>query len=172
VITAAANRDIDRLKKAEQVKTKWAEKNQAQPDNAKARLAAINLFPIPPVTISAGYHRSANKKSVETTQTENVEATKPQVRVSKPLQLVSKPPIFYTIQVGAYKTKIFAEKMIHSLADKGYNAFLALMPNKDKTPLYRVRVDQFEYKSKARQLARKLKNSEHLENFIIAQHPG
>jgi cell division protein FtsN len=171
VITAAASRDIDRLKKVEQVKTKWAEKKQAQNDNAKARLAAINLFPIPPVTISAGY-RSANKKPVETAQTENIEAAKTQVHVSKPLQLVSKPPIFYTIQVGAYKTKVFAEKMIHSLANKGYNAFLALMPNKDKTPLYRVRVDKFEDKSKARSLARKLKNAEHLENFIIAQHPG
>ncbi|VAX28317.1 Beta-hexosaminidase [hydrothermal vent metagenome] len=171
VITAAASRDIDRLKKVEQVKSKWAEKKQAQPGNAKAHLAAINLFPIPPVTISAGY-RSANKKPVETAQTENVETAKTRVRVSKPLQLVSKPPIFYTIQVGAYKTKIFAEKMIHSLANKGYNAFLALMPSKDKTPLYRVRVDQFEDKSEARSLARKLKTAEHLENFIIAQHPG
>lgn len=171
VITAAASRDIDRLKKVEQVKSKWAEKKQAQPGNAKAHLAAINLFPIPPVTISAGY-RSANKKPVETAQTENVETAKTRIRVSKPLQLVSKPPIFYTIQVGAYKTKIFAEKMIHSLANKGYNAFLALMPSKDKTPLYRVRVDQFEDKSEARSLARKLKTAEHLENFIIAQHPG
>jgi cell division protein FtsN len=171
VITAAASRDIDRLKNVEQVKTKWVEKDLKQSDNAEAHIAAINLFPIPPVTISAGY-RSKDKKPSDTPQTENVEAAKTLVRVSKPLKLVSKPPIFYTIQVGAYKTKVFAEKMIHSLANKGYNAFLALIPNKDKAPLYRVRVDHFEDKKEARSLARKLKNSEHLENFIIAQHPG
>ena len=97
---------------------------------------------------------------------------KSKVLSSKPLKLATKPPIFYTIQVGAYKTKVLAENMILSLANKGYNAFMALIPTKDKAPLYRVRVDKFDDKNQAHQLAKKLKSKEHLENFITTQIPG
>ncbi len=174
VITAAASRDIDRLKNVEQMKARWTEKNPEKPDDSKAaRLASLNLFPIPPVTISAGY-RPAKKDPLKSQQPELEKAVvaKSQVLPSKPLKLATEPPIFYTIQVGAYKTRVFAEKMILALADKGYNAFLALIPTKDKAPLYRVRVEKFEDKNEARQLAQKLKNTENLENFIIAQNPG
>jgi len=173
VITAAASRDIDRLKHVEQVKTKWAEKDREKPDNAEARLASINLFPIPPVTLSAGYRPAKNNqpKSPQP-ETKKVIVAKSKVHSSKPLKLATKPPIFYTIQVGAYKTKVFAEKMILTLADKGYNAFMALIPTKDKTPLYRVRVEKFADKNEARQLAQKLEHNEHLKNFIITQNPG
>jgi cell division septation protein DedD len=173
VITAAASRDIDRLKKVEQVKTKWTERNLEKSDDPKVRLAAMNLFPIPPVTISAGYRPTKkNQSKTPEPETEKVLVVKSKVLSSKPLKLATKPPIFYTIQVGAYKTKVFAEKMIHSLADKGYNAFMALIPTKDKTPLYRVRVDKFEDKNQAHQLAKKLASKEHLENFITTQNPG
>jgi cell division septation protein DedD len=173
VITAAASRDIDRLKHVEQVKTKWTEKNLKKPDNAEARLAAINLFPIPPVTLSAGYRPTKqNQPRRPQPEAKKVIAAKVQVHSSKPLKLATKPPIFYTIQVGAYKTKVFAEKMILSLADKGYNAFMALIPTKNKAPLYRVRVEKFADKNEARQLAQKLEHTEHLKNFIITQNPG
>ena len=173
VITAAASRDIDRLKKVEQVKTKWTEKNLVKSVNPEVRLASMNLFPIPPVTISAGYRPTKkNQPKIPGPETKKVMAAKSKVLSSKPLKLATKPPIFYTIQVGAYKTKVFAEKMIHSLADKGYNAFMALVPTKDKTPLYRVRVEKFEDKKQAYQLARKLERKEHLENFITTQNPG
>jgi cell division septation protein DedD len=173
VITAAASRDIDRLKNVEQVKTKWAEKDLEKPDNAEVRMASINLFPIPPVTLSAGYRPAKNNQPQGLQpETKKVIWTKTKIRSSKPLKLATKPPIFYTIQVGAYKTKVFAEKMIHSLAGKGYNAFMALIPTKDKTPLYRVRVEKFKDKNEARQLAQKLEHTEHLKNFITTQNPG
>lgn len=173
VITAAASRDIDRLQNVEQVKAKWAEKELEKSDNAEVRLASINLFPIPPVTLSAGYRPTKNNQPQSPQpETKKVIVTKSKVHSSKPLKLATKPPIFYTIQVGAYKTKIFAEKMIHSLADKGYNAFMALIPAKEETPLYRVRVEKFTDKNEARQLAQKLEHTEHLKNFIIAQNPG
>ena len=105
-------------------------------------------------------------------ESKKVVAVGSKLHFSQPLKLATKPPIFYTIQVGAYKTRVFAEKMIHSLADKGYNAFMALLPSKDKTPLYRVRVEKFVDKNEARQLAKKLESKEHLENFIITKNPG
>ena len=173
VITAAASRDIDRLKNAEQVKAKWAEKDLEKFDNPEARLAAIDLFPIPPVTVSAGYRpiKKYAPKNPEP-EIEKITVAESKVLSSQPLKLATKPPIFYTIQVGAYKTRVFAERMIHTLAGKGYNAFMALLPGKDRTPLYRVRIEKFEDKNQARQLARKLENTEHLENFIITQNPG
>jgi len=187
VITAAASRDIDRLKKVEQMKTKWAEKDLEKSDDPAIRLASMNLFPIPPVTISAGYRPTKkNQPKSPEPETEKVIVAKSNVRSivknripsvakvlsSKPLKLATKPPIFYTIQVGAYKTKVFAENMILSLANKGYKAFMALIPTQDKTPLYRVRVDKFEDKNQAHQLAKKLESKEHLENFITTQNPG
>jgi len=173
VITTAASRDIDRLKKVEQVKAKWAEKDLGKSDDPRVHLASANLFPIPPVTISAGYRpvRKNAPKNPEP-ESEKAVATESKVHSSQPLTLATKPPIFYTIQVGAYKTRVFAEKMILSLAGKGYNAFMALLPTKDKTPLYRVRVEKFVDKNEARQLAKKLESKEHLENFITTQNPG
>lgn len=181
VITTAASRDIDRLKNVEQVKARWDEKDLEKPDTPRVQLASMNLIPIPPVTISAGYrpikkNQPKNKESVleEVIMAENEEVLVAEntVRPTKPLTLATKPPIFYTIQVGAYKTRVFAEKMIHTLADKGYNAFLALIPTKNNTLLYRVRVDKFKDKSEARQLAKKLERKENLKNFIITQNPG
>lgn len=171
VITAAASRDIDRLKKVEQVKDKWVHKDLKTSDHPRAHLASLNLFPIPPVTISAGY-RPIRKNEPKNTEPETVIAAKSQIHASKPLTLATKPPIFYTIQVGAYKTRRFAENMIHSLADKGYDAFMALIPGKNKTPLYLVRVEKFADKNEANQLAKKLESKENLENFITTQNPG
>lgn len=173
VITAAANRDIDRLKKVEEVKAKWDDKDLEKTDNSGALLASMNLFPIPPVTISAGYRPiKINEPKKQEPETAKVPVVKSKVHSSKPLKLATKPPIFYTIQVGAYKTRKFAENMIHSLADKGYDAFMALIPDKNKTPLYLVRVEKFADKNKAHQLAKKLESKEHLNNFVTTQNPG
>ncbi len=173
VITTAASRDIDRLKKVEQVKAKWVGKDLQKSDPPRARLASMNLFPIPPVTISAGYRPiRKNEPKITEPETKKIIVAKSQVHASKPLKLATKPPIFYTIQVGAYKTRKFAENMIHSLADKGYDAFMALIPTRDKTPLYRVRVEKFVDKNEAHQLAKKLESKEHLKNFITTQNPG
>ncbi|GJL78498.1 MAG: hypothetical protein NPINA01_14870 [Nitrospinaceae bacterium] len=193
VITTAARRDISRLEKAEEVKAKWAHKEQEKLEDAGVSLASANLFPIPPVTISAGYRPqrntplktlepeiekiaiSANKEITPRNpepEFQKVSALKSKTIVSKPLKLSPKSPFLYTIQVGAYKTKAFAENMIHSLADKGYQAFITLLPTKEKTLMYRVRVEKFQNKDQARQLAEKLESQENLKNFVTALNPG
>ena len=92
---------------------------------------------------------------------------------SAPLKLGQKSPFLFTIQVGAYKTKAFAENMILSLASKGYHAFLTLLPSKEEeTPLYRVQVEKFEEKDQALQLAKKLEQQEHLKSFVTSLNPG
>jgi len=174
VIATAASRDIDLLKNIEHVKAREARKDLKNSDKPKVSLkprvslASANLFPILPMTISAGYRSNTHKNPKRETKP----ITESKIHPSRPLTLATKLPILYTIQVGAYKTRILAEEMIHSLADKGYHAFLALLPTKDKTPLYRVRVDRFVDKNQARQLAKRLEEKENLESFIIAQSPG
>jgi cell division protein FtsN len=171
VITAAARRDINRLEKAEKVKGKWARKEQEK--SKEPAIASANLFPIPPVTISAGY-RPARKDALTKPQPETQKATNLANRTisSKPLKLSQTSPFLFTIQVGAYKTKAFAEKMIHSLADKGYQAFITLLPTKEKSPMYRVQVEKFEDKKQAHQIAKKLERNENLKNFVTVLSPG
>ena len=173
MITATSIRDNDRLQQVEGVNARRISKEKWKPIDSRLHLASVNLFPIPPVIISAG-NRPVKKNAAKYPQPESEIAVvvKSKVHASQPLKLATKPPIFYTIQVGAYKTKLFAEKMIHSLAEKGYKAFMALLPSKDKTPLYRVRVEKFEDKNEARQLGKKLESKEHLDNFITTQSPG
>jgi len=206
MITAAARRDIRRLEKAEKVKEKWARKELEKSEKPAVALASANLFPIPPVTISAGYHRPHRKVALRKpefeTKTTPTPASKPadfthhrrpeiktalkkpepgikkrtvlasKTFISQPLKLTRTSPFLFTIQVGAYKTKAFAENMIHSLADKGYQAFITLFPTKEKTLMYRVQVEKFQNKNEAHQFARKLERKENLKNFITSLNPG
>ncbi|NIQ03186.1 MAG: hypothetical protein GWO19_23295 [Nitrospinaceae bacterium] len=81
--------------------------------------------------------------------------------------------ILFTIQVGAYKTKRFAERMLTSLIRKGYNAFVSLFPTEDEEePLYRVRVEKFEAREAALELARQLERRENLDSFVTTLDPG
>lgn len=173
VITAAARRDIDRLEKAEEVKGKWTQKNLGKPEKPGMMLASANLFPIPPVTISAGYRpkRKVGAKIPES-ETQKVSTLTNKTVSSKPLKLTQTSPFLFTVQVGAYKTKAFAKNMIHSLANKGYQAFITLLPTKEKTPMYRVQVEKFQDKNEAHQLARRLERNENLKNFVTALNPG
>lgn len=204
VITAAARRDIDRLEKAEEVKGKWAQKNFEKNGSSGESLASANLFPIPPVTISAGYrpkrkttlnipgfeikniptpaskhthsinYRQSGTKIALKKPTLEIKKTAPASKTytSKPLKLSQTSPFLFTIQVGAYKTKAFAEKMIHSLTDKGYQAFITLLPTKEKSLMYRVQVEKFQDKHEAHQVARKLERQENLKNFVTPLNPG
>jgi cell division septation protein DedD len=66
----------------------------------------------------------------------------------------------YTVQVGAYKTKAYAQKLSKTLVGKGYNAFVI------HKKIYKVQIDRFKNKQDALELAKKLKNKEKLKNFI------
>ena len=60
----------------------------------------------------------------------------------------------YTIQIGAYKTKTNASKVVNQLSEKGYNAFITQY-SKDGATLFKVHVEKFSDKEKAYQLAKK-----------------
>ena len=60
----------------------------------------------------------------------------------------AEPSFFYTLQVGAYQTKAFAENMIRGLAGKGYNTFMSMLEN-GNTTTYKVQVERFDDAEKA-----------------------
>ncbi len=73
---------------------------------------------------------------------------------------------FYTVQVGAYKTKAYAQNLLKTLVEKGYKAFM--IHNK----IYKVQVDKFINKQDAVKLAKGIQNKEKLKNFITTIQPG
>lgn len=73
--------------------------------------------------------------------------------------------VFYTVQVGAYKTKIYATRMISSLAKKGYSAFIT-PSKKDEQVLYKVNIEKFDNKEKAGEFAEKFSMRENLDHFV------
>jgi len=72
----------------------------------------------------------------------------------------------YTVQVGAYKTKAYAEILLKKLIKKGYNAFMT--DNK----IYRVQVEKFKNKEDALNLAQGIERKEKLKNFVTTFQPG
>lgn len=83
--------------------------------------------------------------------------SKPVIRQSKPSK-----PLLYTIQVGAYKTKAYANKLEQSLKRKGYDAFVTRNAKK----VYLVQVDRFDSKAEAGKLAQRIQTKEKLKNFV------
>jgi cell division protein FtsN len=95
----------------------------------------------------------------------NRDKTKPSEKFSKNS---TQPKKFYTVQVGAYKTKAYAQSLLGKLTKKGYNAF---MTQSDKL-VYRVQVDKFNTKEDALKLAQGIREKENLKNFITLIQPG
>jgi cell division septation protein DedD len=77
---------------------------------------------------------------------------------AKPIKNSSKK--LYTVQVGAYKTKAYAQQLSNNLIGKGYNAFV--IHNK----IYKVQIDKFKNKQDALELAKQIKKKEKLKNFV------
>ena len=75
---------------------------------------------------------------------------------------------FYTVQVGAYKTKAYAQSLLSKLVKKGYNAFVTRTNKK----IYRVQVDNFNNKEDAFELAQLIQKKEKLNNFVTRSTPG
>ncbi len=74
----------------------------------------------------------------------------------------SSTPKLYTVQVGAYKTKAYAQNLLKKLVKKGYKAFII----QDNNMIYKVRVDKFKNKQDALKLARHMREKEKLKNFV------
>lgn len=83
---------------------------------------------------------------------------------ASPPQNTIKSSKLYTVQVGAYKTKAYAQNLLKKLMQKGYNAFV--VHNK----IYKVQVDKFKNKQDALKLAQILQEKEKLKNFVT--HTG
>ncbi len=87
---------------------------------------------------------------------------------AQPLAKIEKreaPGTLYTVQVGAYTTKSFAEKLNGNLAKKGYHVFVTLF-SRNKKRLYRVQVDKFKNKEEALEMAQRIRTKEKLPSFI------
>ena len=72
----------------------------------------------------------------------------------------------YTVQVGAYKTKAYAEILLRKLIKKGYNAFMT------HNKVYRIQVEKFKNKEDALNLAQGIQEKEKLKNFVTTFQPG
>lgn len=79
---------------------------------------------------------------------------------AKPLQITNRSSKLYTVQVGAYKTKAYAQNLLKKLMEKGYNAFMI------HKKIYKVQVDKFKNKQDAIELAKQIKKKENLKNFV------
>ncbi|MEW6409325.1 MAG: SPOR domain-containing protein [Nitrospirota bacterium] len=71
----------------------------------------------------------------------------------------------YTVQVGAFKNKSEAEKLLSTLKNKGYEAYMIVTKTEDKGLLYKVRVGELT-KSKARELVKRIKEKEKIPAFV------
>ena len=97
---------------------------------------------------------------------------KPPREIVKPEKNIKNDPIgsaaFYTVQVGAYKTKAYAQNLLSKLVKKGYNAFVT----RNNKKIYRVQVDKFKNKEDALKLAQLIQKKEKLKNFITRATAG
>ena len=80
---------------------------------------------------------------------------------------IQQPPsgVLYTLQVGAYKTKAYAERALNFLVSKGHAAFVSWF-KKDDEKIYRVHVDKYKDKKTALQASRELKAKENLPTVL------
>ncbi|MBT5028279.1 MAG: DUF799 family lipoprotein [Nitrospinaceae bacterium] len=95
----------------------------------------------------------------------NRDKTKPSKKL---LKNSTQPKKLYTVQVGAYKTKAYAQSLLGKLTKKGYNAFMT----QSEKLVYRVQVDKFKTKEDALKLAQGIREKENLKNFITLIQPG
>jgi cell division septation protein DedD len=75
-------------------------------------------------------------------------------------QNTSKSSMLFTVQVGAYKTKAYAENLSKKLVEKGYNAFVI------HKKIYKVQIDKFKNKQDAIEFAKHIQKKEKLKNFV------
>ncbi len=73
--------------------------------------------------------------------------------------------IYYSIQVGAFKSKAQAETVKKRLQKKGYHVSIAKSTT-DKT-LYKVRLGRFKNREDAKVFLRKIKDRERLDGIIV-----
>ena len=198
LIASAATRDLKKIEDIHNLEAEWAEdvavytevpvnlndpkENFASdsPENIQTELA--HLTAQSPASESEEMQptnlrwtpRKENSIPVTAKSTKTIFAQPDKVTVA-PVSIAPVEKIIqttqYTIQIGAYKTKTNASKVVNQLSEKGYNAFITQY-SKDGATLFKVHVEKFSDKEKAYQLANRLSNKENLPNFVTTINPG
>jgi cell division septation protein DedD len=72
----------------------------------------------------------------------------------------------FTVNVGSFKERVKAERLMNELKDKGYKAFVAEAPIPQKGTWYRVSVGRFPSRKEAQTFAREVKEKEGIDYFV------
>ncbi|MBT5633562.1 MAG: DUF799 family lipoprotein [Nitrospina sp.] len=132
-------------------------------DAEMAPLPNVNKPQIMPVSLNALNTTFATPEKVESRGKYSQRKIKPGTTNKKNAKPSS---ALFTVQVGAYKTKAYAQSLLNKLVKKGYNAFVT------HNKVYRVQVDKFARKEDALKLAQGIQQKEKLKNFVTRVQPG
>ncbi len=128
---------------------------QIEPESAREIAEITSNFNPPKLNQTI---KIKTKKEIKTSESKNEpQKENPIIKAVK--------SFFYTVQVGAYKTKTYAQKMISTLARKGYSAFITPF-QKDEQVLYKVNVEKFDNKEQANKFAKQFSMRENLDHFV------
>jgi cell division septation protein DedD len=72
----------------------------------------------------------------------------------------------FTINVGSFKKKVTAERLVNELKAKGYKAFVAEASIPQKGTWYRVSVGRFPSREEAQTFAQTVKEKEGIDFFV------
>ena len=72
----------------------------------------------------------------------------------------------YTVNVGSFRKRVWAERLIQELDEKGYRAFIEETVISKKGTLYRVAVGRFPSRREAQSFARGLKERDDINSFV------
>jgi cell division septation protein DedD len=84
-------------------------------------------------------------------------------KLAPPQSFTSSKPVF-TVQVGAFENVYYAKSLKTLLKKKGYHA--SIIPAKKKGKLYRVCIEKFSDREKAKALCEKIKEIEDYQAFV------
>ena len=83
----------------------------------------------------------------------------------------SQPPRkpFYSVQLGAFKNEDRAQALMKKFREKGYDAFTQPGVAKDRSPIYRVLVSQYEERKAAQKLAGEIQSKEEIKTTLYGE---
>ena len=76
---------------------------------------------------------------------------------------------FFSVQLGAFKNEDRAQALARKFREKGYDAFTQPGITKDRSPIYRVLVSQFEERKAAKKLAEEIQSREEIETTLYGE---
>ena len=117
--------------------------------------------------------QSFQKKRKEEKPSEGgiLEGKKPVVSkpVKTPLMSQQKPPSGrFTINVGSFRDRVSAERLMDELKEEGYKAFVVEATIPQKGTWYRVSVGRFPSRREAQAFAQKLRDKKGIDSFVRA----